>query len=80
MIDVLDYVLLGFMAVTALAAIRLLDLFAVVMMFGIYSLLAASVFVVLDAVDVVLVQTNRAILTLAKHRVNHSLRNVHLGD
>ncbi len=25
MIDVLDYVLLGFMAVTALAAIRLLD-------------------------------------------------------
>ena len=52
MIDVLDYVLLGFMAVTALVAIRLLDLFAVVMMFGIYSLLAASVFVVLDAVDV----------------------------
>ena len=40
------------LAATALAAIRLHDLFAVVMMFAIYSLLAAVVFVVLDAVDV----------------------------
>ena len=40
------------LAATVLAAIRLHDLFAVVMMFGIYSLLAAAVFVVLDAVDV----------------------------
>lgn len=38
--------------VTALAVIRLRDLFAVVMLFGIYSLLSASLFVVLDAVDV----------------------------
>jgi multicomponent Na+:H+ antiporter subunit B len=44
--------LLALLALTALAAIRLRDLFAVVMMFGIYSTLAASVFVVLDAVDV----------------------------
>ncbi len=52
MIDLLDVILLGFLAVTALAAIRLRDLFAVVMLFGIYSLLAAAIFVVLDAVDV----------------------------
>ena len=48
----LDIVLLGFLAVTALAAVRLRDLFAVVMLFGIYSLLAAGLFVVMDAVDV----------------------------
>jgi len=34
------------------AAIRLRDLFAVVMLFGIYSLVSASLFVILDAVDV----------------------------
>jgi multicomponent Na+:H+ antiporter subunit B len=38
--------------VTAVAAIRLRDLFAVVMLFGIYSLVSASLFVILDAVDV----------------------------
>ena len=38
--------------VTAVAAIRLRDLFAVVMLFGIYSLVSASLFVVMDAVDV----------------------------
>lgn len=38
--------------VTALALIKLHDLFAVVMLTGIYSLLSASIFVVLDAVDV----------------------------
>ncbi len=48
----LDILLMGFLAVTALAAIRLRDLFAVVMLFGIYSLLAAGLFVVMDAVDV----------------------------
>ncbi|HCF74712.1 MAG TPA: cation:proton antiporter, partial [Gammaproteobacteria bacterium] len=52
MIELVNFVLLGLLAVTALAAIRLHDLFAVTMMFGIYSLLAAVVFVVLDAVDV----------------------------
>lgn len=40
------------LAVTALAAARLRDLFAVVMLFGIYSLLMASIFMTLDAVDV----------------------------
>jgi multicomponent Na+:H+ antiporter subunit B len=44
--------LLFFMAVTVVAIVRVRNLFAVVMLGGIYSLLAASMFVVLDAVDV----------------------------
>jgi multicomponent Na+:H+ antiporter subunit B len=40
------------MGVTALAVVRLRSLFAVVMLGGIYSLLSAALFVVLDAVDV----------------------------
>lgn len=44
--------LLSLLVVTALAVIRLHDLFAVVMLFGIYSLLSAALFVVMDAVDV----------------------------
>ena len=40
------------MGVTALAVVRLRNLFAVVMLSGIYSLLAAALFLVLDAVDV----------------------------
>lgn len=52
MIEVVTVILFGMLAVTAIAAIRLHDLFAVVMMFSIYSLLAAAVFVAMDAVDV----------------------------
>ena len=52
MAEAVNIVLLGLLAITAVAAIRLHDFFAVVMMFGVYSLLAATVFVVLDAVDV----------------------------
>ncbi len=37
---------------TAVAIVRLHNLFAVVMLFGIYSLLSAGLFVLLDAVDV----------------------------
>ena len=44
--------LLSFLATTAIAVVVLRDLFAVVMLFGIYSLLTASIFLVLDAVDV----------------------------
>ena len=40
------------MAVTVIGIVRLRNLFAVVMLAGIYSLLAATIFVVLDAVDV----------------------------
>jgi multicomponent Na+:H+ antiporter subunit B len=44
--------LLGFLAAVALAIVRLRNLFAVVMLSGIYSLLSAGIFVQLDAVDV----------------------------
>ena len=44
--------MLGFLLLIAVAAIRLRDLFAVVMLFGIYSLLTAVLFMDLDAVDV----------------------------
>ena len=52
LIEVVNVVILALLAVTALAAVRLNDLFAVTMMFGIYSLLATIMFVVLDAIDV----------------------------
>jgi len=45
-------VLLTFLLVVAIAIIRMKDLFAVVMLAGIYGLLSASFFVVMDAVDV----------------------------
>jgi len=45
-------VLLGFLVVIAIAVVRLRNLFAAVMMTGIYSLNAALLFVSLDAVDV----------------------------
>ena len=48
----IDIVLLAFLAATGLMVVRLRNLFAVVMLFGIYSLLSAAVFVELDAVDV----------------------------
>ena len=47
-----DLALLGFLAVTAFGVLRLRNLFAVVMLMGIYSFLSAALFVVLDAVDV----------------------------
>ena len=52
MIDVVHIVLFTFLAVIAIAIIRLKDLFAAVMLMGIFSLLSASLFTVMDAVDV----------------------------
>ena len=52
MIDVIHLVLFTFLAVIAVAVIRLKDLFAGVMLMGIFSLLSASLFTVMDAVDV----------------------------
>jgi len=52
MIDVIHAVLFTFLAVIAIAVIRMRDLFAAVMMMGIFSLLSASLFTVMDAVDV----------------------------
>ena len=48
----INIVLLALLAVTAGAVVHLRNLFAVVMLAGIYSLLTAAVFVILDAVDV----------------------------
>lgn len=48
----IDLTLLAMLAVTALGVIFVKDLFAVVMLFGIYSFLSALIFVNLDAVDV----------------------------
>ena len=52
MINVVHIVLFTFLAVIAVAIIRLRDLFAAVMLMGIFSLLSASLFTVMDAVDV----------------------------
>lgn len=50
--QIVDIGFLGFLVITALAILRLHNLFAVVMLSGIYSLVSAGLFVVLDAVDV----------------------------
>lgn len=50
--SLIDYGLLALLAVTALGILTLRNLFAVVMLMGIYSLLSAGLFVVLDAQDV----------------------------
>lgn len=52
MSDLIDLVLLAMLALTGLRIIFLKDLFAVVMLFGIYSFLTALIFINLDAVDV----------------------------
>ncbi len=48
----INIALLGFLIMVTIASIRLRDLFAVAMLFGIYSFLTAGLFLVLDAVDV----------------------------
>ncbi len=53
MIDiVIDITLLTFLAITAVAIVRITNLFAIIMLFGIFSFLSATMFVVMDAVDV----------------------------
>lgn len=52
----IDIVFLAFLAVTALAVLVLHNLFAITMLFGIFSLLSAGLFVVMDAVDVALTE------------------------
>jgi multicomponent Na+:H+ antiporter subunit B len=48
----IDLILLGFMAVIALAIVRMTDLFGMAMLFSLFSLLSAGVFTVMDAADV----------------------------
>jgi multicomponent Na+:H+ antiporter subunit B len=50
--DLLNVATLVIMAVTGLAIARIRNLFAVVMLSGIYSLMGATLYVILDAVDV----------------------------
>jgi multicomponent Na+:H+ antiporter subunit B len=52
MIEVVDVVLLILLAITGVAIIRQRNLFAAVMLAGIYSLVSAGLFMVMDAVDV----------------------------
>jgi multicomponent Na+:H+ antiporter subunit B len=52
MTEYVDIALLTLLAITGLGIVRLKNLFAVVLMSGIYSLLSAGLFVVLDAHDV----------------------------
>ncbi|MFC1529480.1 DUF4040 domain-containing protein [Gemmatimonadota bacterium] len=52
MIDIIHIILFAFLAVIGIAIIRLRDLFAAVMLAGIFSLLSATLFTVMDAVDV----------------------------
>jgi len=50
--QMIDIFLLGFLAVISIAILHFRDLFTSVMLFGIYSLVSASLFIVLDAADV----------------------------
>ena len=52
MVEVINVVLLALMVLTAVGIARVRSLFASVMMAGIFSLLSAAMFTVLDAVDV----------------------------
>lgn len=53
MIDIfINIALFAFLAVTAVAIVRMTNLFAIIMLFGIFSLLSAGLFVVMDAADV----------------------------
>lgn len=56
MLQFLDAILLFFLAVVAFAAVRMRDLFGIAMLFGIFSFLSASLFVVLDAADVAMTE------------------------
>ena len=53
MIDlVINITLLAFLAITAISIVRTTNLFAAIIMFGIFSLLSATLFVDMDALDV----------------------------
>lgn len=51
-IAIIDILLFTFLVVTAIVILRLRNLFGVVMLAGVFSLLSAALFVTLDAVDV----------------------------
>jgi multicomponent Na+:H+ antiporter subunit B len=55
-IEVINFTLLTFLVVVALAIVRIRNLFAVTLLTGLYGLVTASLFVLLDAVDVALTE------------------------
>jgi len=84
MIDlIINIVLLAFLAITAVAIIRSTNLFATVMLFGIFSLLSATLFVVMDALDVAFteaavgagISTILMLTTLALTKNHHEKRS-----
>jgi len=56
MVSYINMVLLTLLAIVTIAIIRQRDLFGVVVLFGVYSFLMASVMIVLDAVDVAMTE------------------------
>ena len=56
MVNLIDIVLMGMLVMTAFSIVFMRDLFGIVMLFGIYSLISAGFFVNLDAVDVALTE------------------------
>lgn len=83
MIDILiNVTLLAFLAITAIAIVRMTNLFAIIMLFGIFSLLSAGLFVVMDAADVAFteaavgagISTVLMLATLALTRDHHEKR------
>ena len=50
--ELIDITLLAFLTATAIAIIRMRNLFVIIMLFGIFSLHSAGLFVVMDASDV----------------------------
>ncbi len=53
MIDiVINITLLAFLVITAVAILRITNLFAIIMLFGVFSFTSAGLFVVMDAADV----------------------------
>lgn len=53
---IIDMALLSMLVMTAIAIVRIKDMFAVAMLAGIYSLISASFFVMMDAVDVAITE------------------------
>lgn len=78
---ILDISLLAILAVIALAAIRMRNLFVVTMLFGIYSFVAALLFLDLDAIDVAFTEAAvgagvTTVLILSTLRLTRPFENV----
>ncbi|MFO8003331.1 DUF4040 domain-containing protein [Thioalkalivibrio sp.] len=84
----IDILLLAFLVAVALATVWIRNLFAATMLMGIFSLLAASLYVLLDAVDVALTEAavgagvsiilmlGALVLTTSKEKVHDAKHNL----